>query len=134
MSLQDMLAIQAKQFNDANCLGMDTEIFFRGTDEEQEKNAILASVCADCPVFEMCRKEADKNLDQGWRAGTSSRQRSRARRNAAKKESATASRAPRVQQLKAQGLSNVNIARSMNLSVHAVDKTVRFLKDIEAAA
>lgn len=134
MSNKDLLTIQTAQFNNANCLGKDTELFFQGTDEDQEKNLILATICTGCPVIALCRKDADENMDLGWRAGTSARQRRNARRNAAKKASATSTRAPRVEQLRNQGLSNVNIAKSMGISVHMIDKTVRFLKDIEAAA
>ena len=134
MSLSDLLSIKTAQFSQPNCAGLDTEIFFRGTDEEQEANEHLASLCSGCPVFSLCRKEADKNLDQGWWAGTSSRQRRRERRNAEKKASVISTRAPRVEQLRAQGLSNVTIAKSMNVSVHMIDKAVRFLKDQEAAA
>ena len=134
MSLSDLLSIKTAQFGAANCAGLDTEIFFAGTDEQQEVNEHLASLCSGCPVFDLCRKEADKNLDSGWRAGTSARQRRRARRNAEKKASATATRAPRVEKLRAQGLSNVDIAKSMGISVHMIDKTVRFLKDMEMAA
>ena len=131
----DLFSIQTAQFNGANCLEItDHDLFFRGTDEEQMANETLKAICTGCPVIALCRKDADENMDLGWRAGTSARQRRNARRNAAKKASATSTRAPRVEQLRKQGLSNVNIAKSMGISVHAIDKTVRFLKDNEAAA
>ena len=141
-AMSDLFTIQTTQYKGANCIGMDTDFFFPSVYEEPARIEALQAICAGCPVIVACRKDADETGDEGFRAGTTYRQRRAVLRRASGRRgkgtnslvSVTEQRLPRVRQLREQGLSNTAIAQSMNLPVHAVDKVIRVIKDIEAAA
>lgn len=140
-AMSDLFTIQTAQFQGANCIGMDTDLFFPSINEEPARVEMLRAICAGCPVFDVCRKDADDTGDEGFRAGTTYRERRKVSNRAGKSRGRGARnevpvnemRLPRVKELHQQGLSNTDIARSMNLKIYAVDKVIRLMKDREAA-
>lgn len=142
MSIQsDLFTLRTTQFREAKCIGLDPEMFFLGEEEEKRRRGELNAICNGCPVFDACRKDADTEGDSGFRAGTTHKERVKAM---AKKtgrrikgmnhlQSINEERLPRIKHLREQGLSNVDIAKSMNIKVHSVDRVVRIIKNREAA-
>lgn len=137
----DLFSIQTAQYQGANCIGMDTDLFFPTPHEEAHRVEMLRAICAGCIHMTLCRKDADENGDEGFRAGLTYKERRRELKRASGRRGKGSNslvsvyelRLPRVKQLREQGLSNSDIARSMNLKVHAVDKVIRLIKDREAA-
>ena len=138
----DLFTIQTAQFRGANCIGMDTEIFFPSVHEEPARVEMLRAICAGCPVIVACRKDADETGDEGFRAGTTYKERranqiraGRGRgKGALRQQPVSLQRMPRVLVLRAQGLTNVAIAKSMGLPLPAIEKVIRLIKDAEVAA
>ena len=141
-AMSDLFTIQTTQYKGANCLGMDTDLFFPIVHEEPARVEMLRAICAGCPVKVACRKDADETGDEGFRAGTTYRERRavqiRAGRGRGKgtlrQQPVSEQRMPRVLQLRAQGLSNVAIAKSMGLPIHSIERVIRLIKDSEVAA
>ena len=143
MSIQsDLFNLNTTQFVGAHCIGLDPELFFMGEEEENRRRGELNAICNGCPVFDACRKDADESGDSGFRAGTTSKERLKARvRKTGRRvkgmnhlQSVVEERLPTVKKLREQGLSNVDIAKRMGVKVHSVDRVVRIIKSREAAA
>jgi len=63
--------------DDANCLGVDPELFF----PIGHALAGTRQICADCDVFEQCLKYAlEHELRHGWYANTAPKDRQRIRK------------------------------------------------------
>lgn len=141
-AMSDLFTIQTAQYRGANCIGMDTDIFFPSVHKEPHRVEMLKAICAGCPVRVACRKDADETGDEGFRAGTTYRERRAVQIKAGRgrgkgtlrQQPVSEQRMPRVLQLRAQGLTNVSIAKSMNLPLPAIEKVIRLIKDAEAAA
>ena len=138
----DLFSIQTTQYKGANCLGMDTDMFFPSVNEEPARVHALRAICAGCPVIAACRKDADETGDEGFRAGTTYRERRAVKIRAGagrgkgtlRQQPVSEQRLPRVLHLRAQGLSNVAIAKSMGLPIYSIERVIRLIKDSEVAA
>jgi hypothetical protein len=80
-----MLGHMKRWWDHAACRGMDTTEFFRHESRSGHARipAWIAELCAGCPVADDCLADAldtPPNVDQGIRAGTTTRQRLRLRR------------------------------------------------------
>jgi WhiB family redox-sensing transcriptional regulator len=67
--------------SEANCIGIDVEMFFteEGSGTFKEEN-LLKRICGACTVKSECLDYALQNSVQGWWGGTSEIQRKRLRR------------------------------------------------------
>lgn len=78
--VEDLLANDPRPWMiDAECFGMDPDIFFPVENEAYDPRA--EATCRRCAVLGPCREYAIKNEDQGWWGGMSERARRRARRS-----------------------------------------------------
>lgn len=59
----------------ANCLGVDPELFFPDNSMEQQVQKMLIKICANCPIFTDCYDYALHVKVDGYWAGTFPRQR-----------------------------------------------------------
>ena len=85
--------VQQEWMELGSCKGQ-TQFFFAPHGEQAEareaREAIAASICADCTVLEICREYARCNREQGFWGGENDEQRVAARRRANRQRAATA--------------------------------------------
>ena len=62
---------------EANCKGMDINLFFPSVKEKYSQEAVKA--CASCPVIEQCQEWAVRYEGHGYQGGLTKDQRSRVR-------------------------------------------------------
>lgn len=83
VSVSVMLSVKSIEWNQADCLGMDTNLFFMSREELQLEGMTyqtLRRVCSDCPIRKDCLEYAFKYERHGMFGGVTGLERNLIRR------------------------------------------------------
>ena len=83
VSVSVMLSVKSIEWNQADCLGMDTNLFFMSREELQLEGMTyqtLRRVCSDCPIRKDCLEYAFKYERHGMFGGVTGLERDLIRR------------------------------------------------------
>ena len=83
VSVSVMLSVKSIEWNQADCLGMDTNLFFMSREELQLEGMTYQSlrrVCSDCPIRKDCLEYAFKYERHGMFGGVTGLERDLIRR------------------------------------------------------